>query len=81
MEAHELFSNIVTQVDDGLADLVEGKMVDLNNTAIFFVSDHGQHTSPMYIVNMFVELNETGHIASDSLFTGKVLSWRTDCLF
>ena len=53
LEAHEPFTNIIKQLDGTFADIISGNFINLNNTAVFIVSDHGQHASLQYALMLF----------------------------
>eukprot|EP00727_Mastigamoeba_balamuthi_P014522 m51a1_g9695 hypothetical protein (681) ;mRNA; r:1365073-1367349 len=49
-EGHEPTGNVIQQIDAELSDLVSGRVVDLNNTAVVVFSDHGQHGDLPYLL-------------------------------
>ncbi|KAH3760925.1 DUF229 domain-containing protein [Pelomyxa schiedti] len=52
IEGHENTGHVAALMDQDLANLVSGKTLNLSDTAVFIVADHGLHMGPLFVLGL-----------------------------
>ncbi|KAH3714070.1 DUF229 domain-containing protein [Pelomyxa schiedti] len=52
IEGHENTGHVAALMDQELANLISGKTLNLSDTAVFIVADHGLHMGPLFALGL-----------------------------
>lgn len=56
MEGHEFSGDLVATLEPNLLSFLDSDELDLSNTALFILSDHGNHMSPAFVTGRLSEV-------------------------